>query len=192
MIKQREQRCGKVIWKTLVQLLYMGLYLYVIFNRNNITAMQQHNSDIDQIVTKSRYMDDEGRVIVMDEIDFSSYMKLIDFLKLMDQNLLLEKNTTITSEVDVTAAKIANLYYLMNEKNYIVLQGSTYCINILLHKFDADGKISERIQYDVQVPYSKDLKSKFDEEAFDGTGGICFNIFHQDPGFPSEELIRVM
>ena len=84
MIKQREQRCGKVIWKTLVQLLYMGLYLYVIFNRNNITAMQQHNSDIDQIVQKSRYTDDQGRVIVMDEIDFSSYLKLFDFLKLMD------------------------------------------------------------------------------------------------------------
>lgn len=106
--------------------------------------------------------------------------------------MLLEKSTTITSEVDVTAAKIANLFYLMNEKNYIVLQGSTYCINILLHKFVADGMISEKIQYDVQVPYSKDMKSKFDEEAFDGTGGICFNIFHQDPGFPSEELIRVM
>jgi len=47
MIKQREQRCGKVIWKTLVQLLYMGLYLYVIFTRNNITAMQQHNKDME-------------------------------------------------------------------------------------------------------------------------------------------------
>ena len=47
MIKQREQRCGKVIWKTLVQLIYMGLYLYVIFSRNNITSMQQHNNDID-------------------------------------------------------------------------------------------------------------------------------------------------
>ena len=77
----------------------------------------------------------------------------------------------------MTAAKIANLFYLMNEKNYIVLQGSTYCINILQHKFDADGKIIDKLQYDVQVQYAGDMKSKFDEEAFDGTGGICFAIF---------------
>lgn len=33
MIKQREQRCGKVIWRTLLQLVYMFLYLYVVIQR---------------------------------------------------------------------------------------------------------------------------------------------------------------
>ena len=33
MIKEREKRCGKVIWTTLLQLVYLSLYLFLIVYR---------------------------------------------------------------------------------------------------------------------------------------------------------------
>ena len=50
MIKQREQRCGKVIWTTLLQIVYMFLYLYLFIDRYQIGDMHNQNIDIEEIV----------------------------------------------------------------------------------------------------------------------------------------------
>ena len=38
LVKQREQRCGKVIWTTFMQVIYTVLYLYLIIDRFNAEA----------------------------------------------------------------------------------------------------------------------------------------------------------
>lgn len=38
LVKQREQRCGKVIWTTFMQVIYTALYLYLIIDRFNVEA----------------------------------------------------------------------------------------------------------------------------------------------------------
>ena len=68
----------------------MGLYLYLIFDRNNITAMQRHNKNIEEIITKTRYEAIDGESVIMfEEIDFSHYEKVLDLLELIDHNLLM-------------------------------------------------------------------------------------------------------
>jgi len=121
MIKQREQRCGKVIWKTLVQLLYMGLYLYLLFNRNDITAMRNQNQNIEEIILKTRFHGFENEdVIMFEEIDFTSFDKVIAFIQLMDKNLLTEGEIEIKNELDTTDIKSTTMFYLGNSNNYIV------------------------------------------------------------------------
>ena len=69
-----------------------------------------------------------------------------------------------------------NLFYLQDYKNYIVLQGTTYCASFLYDTFE-DGEINRR-QYTTEIDYQKELDSyKFDSKALDGTGGYCFAFF---------------
>lgn len=166
----------------------MGLYLFVIFDRNNIKAMQEHNHYIEQIFRKTRYEGDDGNVIMFEEIDFSSFEKVIQFLELMDKNLLKEKKTDITNELDTTATRTSELYYFGNEKNYIVLQGSTYCIDMQETSPYFEGK--KQVKF--AATYANTLKASFDQSAFHQTGGLCFAIFAQDEGVPTETLKEVV
>lgn len=55
MIKQREQRCGKVIWRTLLQLVYMFLYLYVVISRYPLQKQHDINLDIEEIIWRHKF-----------------------------------------------------------------------------------------------------------------------------------------
>ena len=110
----------------------MGLYLYLIFDRNDITSMQRHNKDIEEIVLKTRFKSLENdNVIMFEEIDFVSYTKVLDFIKLMDVNLLMSDTVQIANELDSTSVRNATLFYLVNPNNYVVLQGSSYCVSVV-------------------------------------------------------------
>lgn len=55
MIKQREQRCGKVIWTTMLQVVYMFLYLVLIIDRYAIGHMFSANHDTKEIIWKHQF-----------------------------------------------------------------------------------------------------------------------------------------
>ena len=55
MIKQREQRCGKVIWTTMLQIVYMFLYLCLIIYRYPIGDMYSMNYDAEEIIWRHQF-----------------------------------------------------------------------------------------------------------------------------------------
>lgn len=60
MVKQREQRCGKVIWTTILQLVYMFLYLFLIVDRYSIQKMYVMNSDLKELLWNTPFTVIEG------------------------------------------------------------------------------------------------------------------------------------
>ena len=59
-----------------------------------------------------------------------------------EQELIISKEATLITgdaATDASGTKL-NLYYLQDDKNYIVLQGTTYCASFLYDTFE-DGEI---------------------------------------------------
>ena len=50
MIKQKEQRCGIIIWTTLLQVLYAMVYVFMIYTRFDITKSFFLSTDYEQIL----------------------------------------------------------------------------------------------------------------------------------------------
>ena len=54
----------------------------------------------------------------------------------LEEELLLKENVAFKDHADITKTLSADLYFLADKKNYIVLQGMSYCADIRLESSD--------------------------------------------------------
>ena len=50
MVRQKEVRCGKVIWTITIQLIYLAVYYALIMDRYPIYKIYEQNLDMDEII----------------------------------------------------------------------------------------------------------------------------------------------
>lgn len=123
----------------------MFLYLYLIMARYHIPHMYASNDDIEEIIWRHKFQLPEkysdGFIdVYIDELYNAD--AFLHFLADFEEKLIVsEEATLITGDAatDATGTKI-DLYYLQDNKNYIVLQGTTYCASFLYDTFE-DGEI---------------------------------------------------
>ena len=116
--------------------------------RYHITHMYAANDDIEEIIWRHKFnlpekYSDGFLEVYIDELYNSD--AFLHFLADFENELIIsEKATLVTGEAtDSSGGEEINLYYLQDNKNYIVLQGTTYCASFLYDTFE-DGEINRR------------------------------------------------
>ena len=122
VLKQREQRCGKVIWQTVMQLIYTILYLSMLIYRFEVSNSFSHNKDLEEIILSHKVPRES--VIFEQQTYFSSVTELASLSEIgiwfeSFQADFDKRTIIVTDELTLDTTKY-DLYYLLNEKNYIM------------------------------------------------------------------------
>ena len=140
----------------MLQLIYMFLYLYLIMSRYHIRHMYAANDDIEEIIWRhkfklpEKYSDGYIEVYIDELYNADSFMH---FLEDFEKELIVAEGATLITGDAATESlgTTIPLYYLQDNKNYIVLQGMTYCASFLYDTFE-DGEI-KRHQYTTEIDF---------------------------------------
>lgn len=118
------------------------------------------------------------------------------FLKSLDDDLVIKVERTIKDEDSLAAnseGQKLDLYFLYSEKNYIALQGITYCASFTHVPTDGDG--SREIFKGTIVDQSSELGDfsyKWQSYVLEDYGGYCFAFFYSDDEKPNAGFKRIM
>ena len=138
MIKQREQRCGRVIWTTALTTVYVLLYTYMLLNRYQINQIHIANDDLREIIWKHPFSNYEAVVagpleekLFID--DSHSSAALFAWLKSLESSIYRKIDISLNTDEDNPEAvnEDAPLYFLFDNKNYIISQGVTFCARLV-------------------------------------------------------------
>ncbi len=138
MIKHREQSCGRVIWTTALTLLYAILYIYMLINRYQINEIHIANDDLREIIWKHPFSNYEAVVagpleekLFID--DSHSSAALFAWLKSLEALIYTKKAIALNVDEDnpEAANEDATLYFLFDNKNYIISHGFTFYARLL-------------------------------------------------------------
>ena len=80
VLKQKEQRCGKVIWQTVLQLIYTILYLSMLILRFEVSNSFHQNKDLEDIILSHRVQ--RPKFQLQDEDYYSSVEELVNFFEI--------------------------------------------------------------------------------------------------------------
>ena len=118
--------------------------------------MHAANEDLEEIIWRhkfklpERYSDGHLEVYIEELYHQDAFLH---FLEDFEKELVLTEQVSLIAE-DTTSGggeTTINLHYLQDNKNYIILQGTTYCASFLYDTFE-DGEI-KRTQYRTEIDY---------------------------------------
>lgn len=137
MIKQREQRCGRVIWTTALTCFYVILYTYMLLSRYQINEIHIANDDLREIIWQHPFSNYEAVVagpleekLYID--DSHSSAALFAWLKSLEDSIYTKLDISLNVDEDNPEAndEDATLYFIFDNKNYIISQGVTFCARL--------------------------------------------------------------
>ena len=89
-----------------------------------------------------------------------------------------------------------DIFYLLDNKNYVVLQGVTYCASFVTETYEPSeeypGKYDPVYKHIETVITYTDLESVYEPNALGGVGGHCFPFFMQDNDLPNQQFVQIM
>ena len=116
-----------------MQLIYTILYLSMLISRFEVSNSYHQNKDLEDIILSHRV--EKPKYSDSDETYFSSVTELVSLNEIALWFESFQKDfymRTITVVDDLTlGTSTYDLFYLLNDKNYIMFQGITICIQLL-------------------------------------------------------------
>ena len=144
MVKQREQRCGKVIWTTILQLFYMFLYLYLIIDRYNIGQMYSMNLDLKEIMLNTPFYhgsEDSSIKIKTHILNHPTEDGFFEWVSNIEQEQFISSTVELFDDGEFSKQAFkADVFFIHEKSNYIVFQGVTICAKLYLQSFK-DGNM---------------------------------------------------
>ena len=169
----------------------MFLYLYLIMARYDIGSMYSANADMKEIVWKHKFSYPDNHSDPSHDSNIPVYIEdvqnergLFEFLKNFEEDLIVSEMTTIkrTDEVSSTSDEV-KLYFLYNSKNYIVVQGVTYCASFVYEEVAGGPKTI--LKKPIIVDYENSPEYEWNYHALEDYGGYCFAFFYSDDKEPN-------
>ena len=130
MMRLREQRCGKVIWSTLLSLIYMFFYLELIVRRFPVDNLNSTNEDLKEIFWRHQFSyQPEDNISGEPGIPVNVFIEQVNaepaFLQYIDsveKELIVKGAIELFEDEEFSTEKTSKeIFYLKDWENYVVM-----------------------------------------------------------------------